>query len=98
MSCIVSLTHHPHKLCQVAKLQGFQVKFDQCRFGLKCANGKLIKKSTVLMTNSPVLRDHFTDMLCTGDHKHQRVQGHQLGMQVSVGPGNRAFSHQPVAS
>ncbi|OLP80109.1 hypothetical protein AK812_SmicGene39524 [Symbiodinium microadriaticum] len=37
------------KRATVAKLQGFQVKFDQCRFGLKCANGKLIKKSTVLM-------------------------------------------------
>ena len=87
MSCIVSLTPHPQKLCQVAKLQGFKVKFDQCLFGLKCANGKLIKKSTVLMTNSPVLRDQFQDMFCIGD---QRVQGHQLGQQVST-----AAQHYP---
>lgn len=77
------MTPHPKKLCQVAKLQGFKIKFDQCCFGLKSASGRLIKKPTVLMTNSPVLRRTFENNLCSGDHKHQRVQGHIHGKPVS---------------
>ena len=62
-----------------------QVKIDQCRFGLCNQEGKLHRKSTLLVTSSQALVSHMVDKLCTKDHEHAAVIG---GAKVTVPAGH----------
>ena len=64
---------------------GTRVVVDQCRFGLKApgSSGKLVKKATTFLTNSPMLVQHFSNKRCEGGHEHQRVQGSEGGVRRS---------------
>ena len=59
-SALSSLSELPH--CQLAI-------FEQCAFGLASTSGSLIRKSTQIATNSPVLAQAM-QRRCSGDRKH----------------------------
>ena len=50
-------------------------RFDQCRFGLMSAQGKLHKKGTQMATSSLAVQARLDLVRCDGSHEHQHVIG-----------------------
>ena len=56
----------------------YLVTFHQCRFGLKAPiSGFPIRKSTRLMTNSPIVAQYFDRVFCTCQGPHKTIQGNE---------------------
>ena len=51
------------------------VRFDQCRFGLMSAQGKLHKKGPQMATSSSAVQARLDLVRCDGSHEHQHVIG-----------------------
>ncbi len=62
----------------------FQVRFDQCRYGLVSPRGEPIKKSTRFWTNSLKIVQEFEHKKCVCSVSHRVVQGSQDGHQIST--------------
>ena len=50
-------------------------KFDGCAIGLKSANGVLIRKPWLIMTNCEAIVRRIGGHLCTGNHEREGCRG-----------------------
>ncbi|CAL1154284.1 unnamed protein product [Cladocopium goreaui] len=67
------------------KFKALMVKFDQCRFGLRCgATGLLHQKPTCLATSSQAVISKFVNKRCMRNHLHAQVIG---GSKVTAPAG-----------
>lgn len=62
----------------------FGAVFDQCRFGLRGASGKLHRKATQVMSSSSTVVDQLDGVRCKRDHEHEQVIG---GSRVTAPAG-----------
>ena len=65
-----------------------KVVFDQCQFGLRDPKGRMLKKSTIIMTNMDAVVRKFQGKKCSREcrlrEKHACIQGTVNGVQVSA--------------
>ena len=58
-----------------------KIVFDRCRAGLRGHDGKLAKKPTQLIANSPLLLKPFVNYRCLGNHQHSDTAGRTKQLQ-----------------
>ena len=56
------------------RLHVYRVVGDMCCHGMTSSNGKLVRKPTGWLSNSPNILEQL-NLRCTGDHEHQVLEG-----------------------